>query len=275
MSVERGYVGATGERLAFLRRPGDPQAPTLFTFHQTPLSSWTHRPILEHSRHRGDVIAFDSPGYGDSDPIAPTASRNDTPELEMFASRLGDAIGILAPDRRLVLLGQHTGAHLALMIGTRFADRTDGVIFQGLTLYSDDERSDRAANYAPWFEPDLDGSHLSAIWQRIGALYPRADVSLRDRMVRDYLAADPGYPYAYLAVFACDVRPIVEAFRATGIPSAVIIGADDLVASRQDRVVAALGSASIMLDGLTDHAVWEDPARFTGAVDDWIAGLTG
>jgi pimeloyl-ACP methyl ester carboxylesterase len=270
MILERGYVGEARERLAFLRRPGDPDAPVLFAFHQTPLSSWTYRPLLEHSRHPGDVIAFDSPGYGDSDPIAQGADRNDSPSLELFADRLSDAVATLAKGRRLVLLGQHTGAHLALMIGTRFADRTDAVIFQGLTLYTDEERADRAANYAPWFDPQPDGSHLTSIWQRISALYPRSDVALRDRMVRDYLAADPGYPYAYLAVFACDIRPVVEAFRATGVPSAVIIGADDLVAPRQDRVVAALGSESIMLDGLTDHAAWEDPARFTAAVDDWI-----
>lgn len=273
MPVERGYVGASGERLAFLRRPGEPGAPTLITFHQTPLSSWTYRPLLERSRHPGDIIAFDSPGYGDSDPIAPDASRSDSPELEMFAERLANGIRALVPEGRLVLLGQHTGAHLALIIGARLAARTDGVIFQGLTLYSDEERADRAANYAPWFESEADGSHLLAIWQRIDTLYPRADVALRNRMVRDYLAAVPGYPYAYLAVFAYDVRPAVEEFRAAGVPSAVIIGADDLVAARQDRVVAELGSEAFMLDGLTDHAIWEDPIRFTGTVDDWIRSL--
>ncbi len=273
MLLERGFVGVTGERLAYLRRPGDPSAPTLVTFHQTPLSSWTHRPLLEQSRHAGTIIAFDSPGYGDSDPITHGASRDDEPSLNRFADRLEAAVEILAPDRRLVLLGQHTGAHLAVMIAIRLASRTDGVIFQGLTLYSDEERADRAANYAPWFESDLDGSHLTAIWNRIASLYPRADVQLRDRMVRDYLAASPGYPYAYLAVFAYDVRPIVEAFKATGIPSAVIIGADDLVAPRQDRVIDAFGSESIMLEGLTDHAVWEDPVRFAEAVDGWIKRL--
>lgn len=273
MVLERGLVGPSGERLAYLRRPGNPSASTLVTFHQTPLSSWTHRPLLEHSRHPGTIIAFDTPGYGDSDPITPDAARHDSPNLDHFADRLGAAVETLAPDRRLILLGQHTGAHLAVMIATQLASRTEGVIFQGLTLYSDEERADRAQHYAPWFESDLDGSHLAAIWQRIASLYPRADAQLRDRMVRDYLAANPGYPYAYLAVFAYDVRPIVEAFRATGIPSAVIIGADDLVAPRQDRVIDAFGSESIMLEGLTDHAVWEDPVRFAEAVDGWIKHL--
>ena len=271
--LERGWVGAGGARVAYLRRPGDPAATTIVALHQTPLSSWTFRPLLEASAHPGPLVAFDTPGYGDSDPLHPGAGRDVPPVLEEFVDRLASAIAAVAPTGPLVLLGQHTGAHLALLLAPRLRDRVAGVVFQGLTLYTAEERADRAANYAPWIAPAPDGSHLAAVWERIGRLYPRADLRLRDRMVRDYLAADPGYPYAYLAVFGFDVDPAVEAFRATGVPSAVIIGGDDLVASRQDRVVAALGSEHVVLDGLTDHAVSEDPVRVADAVDGWVAGL--
>lgn len=273
MIVERGWSGVEGRRVAHLRRGGDPAAATVLALHQTPLSSWTYRPLLEASAHAGPMFAFDTPGYGDSDPLRPGAGRDVPPRLEEFASRLAEAIAEVAPTGPLVLVGQHTGAHLALMLTPMLGERVRGAVFQGLTLYTDDERADRAANYAPWIESAPDGSHLLAIWERIGRLYPRADLGLRDRMVRDYLAADPGYPYAYLGVFAFDVAPAVAAFRATGVPSAVIIGGDDLVAARQDRVIEALGSDHVVLEGLTDHAVSEHPHRVAAAVDAWIAGL--
>lgn len=273
MLLERGWTGDHGRRVAFLRRPRHETGPTIVALHQTPLSSWTYRPFLEHSRHPGTVIALDTPGYGDSDRLSASDAGAHPPRLEDFADRLHHAIELLVPKGPVALLGQHTGAHLALLIAPRLGPRAVGCAFQGLTLYTDEERADRAKNYAPWITPDLDGSHLRLVWERIGSLYPRADVALRNRMVRDYLAADPGYPYAYLAVFAFDVTPAVEAFRATGIPSTVLIGSEDLVAPRQGRVIDALGSDYVALEGLTDHAASEDPVRFAAAVDKWAAGL--
>jgi haloalkane dehalogenase len=272
-AIGRGWTGPAGRRVAHLRRDGDPTAATVLALHQTPLSSWTYRPLLEASTHPGPIVAFDTPGYGDSDPLHPGVGREAPPRLEEFVERLAAAVAEVAPTGPLVLVGQHTGAHLALLLTPMLGARVRGVVFQGLTLYTDDERADRAANYAPWIEPAPDGTHLAAIWERIGRLYPRADLRLRDRMVRDYLIADPGYLYAYLAVFAFDVAPAVEAFRATGVPSAVIIGGDDLVAARQHRVVEALGSEHVVLDGLTDHAVSEDPQRVAAAMDGWIASV--
>ena len=271
--LDRGWVGDPSSTIAFIRRRGSDDFPTVVALHQTPLSSWTYRPFLERSRHPGTIIALDSPGYGDSDPLTTDANRSKPPALEDFATRVHSAIEALVPSGDLVLIGQHTGAHLAMMIAPALGGRVQGCIFQGLTLYTEEERADRAANYAPWITPSADGSHLSAIWERIGRLYPSADLRLRDRMVRDYLAADPGYPYAYLGVFAFDVAPAVARFKESGIRSTVIIGAQDLVAPRQHRVVEAFGSESILLDGLTDHAVSEDPDRFAATVDAWLVGL--
>ena len=243
----------------------------LAAFHQTPLSSWTYRPLLEVSSYTGILLAFDTPGYGDSDPLDATGLAGQTPaNLRSFSRRLEGALRELAPDRPLLLLGQHTGAHLALLLAVDGSVDVRGVVFQGLTLYTEEERIARLRDYAPAIRPRADGVHLAAVWERIGRLYPTADVKLRNRMVRDYLAADPDYAAAYRAVFAFDVEPAADAFAALGTPSAVAIGTEDLVYGRQQRVIDRFGSELIALEGRTDHAVSEDPLGFAAALDPWL-----
>lgn len=274
--VHRGSVGATNRRVAYLRRDGDPELPVLAAFHQTPLSSWTYRPLLEASNYAGAIYAFDTPGYGDSDPLcAATGPDRDPTDLRVYSRRLEDALCSLVPDKPLLLLGQHTGAHLALLMAVDDAVDVRGVVFQGLTLYTETERMERLRDYAPAIRPQADGGHLVAIWERIGRLYPSATVELRDRMVRDYLAADPDYGAAYRAVFAFDVEPAAAAFAGARIPSVVAIGTRDLVYERQQRVLDRFGSELIALEGRTDHAVSQDPVGFAAALDPWLARRAG
>lgn len=249
-------------------RDGAGSAPLVAILHQSPLSGWTHEPVLDHLAHRGPVAVLDTPGYGLSDPPGPAGS-----VLADYADRLWEAIEILREDRPVLVVGQHTGGHLAMLMGAAHPEQVVGVVFHGVSLYTDAERAERASSYAPDIETDADGAHLAAIWARLTHLYPDVDVALRNRAVCDYLVARPGYAGAYRAVFALPVAPMVEAFRAAGIPSAVLIGSEDLIAARQDRVERELGSRVVTLPGLTDFAPWEAPADFAAALDALIDEL--
>ena len=251
----RGRIGAR------LRPAADDAgaAPLVAILHQSPLSGWTHEPVLDHLAHPGPVAILDTPGYGLSDP--------GVGDLADYAAALWDAVEVLRDGRRVVLVGQHTGGHLAMLVAAAHPGDVAAVVFHGVSLYTDAERADRAAPYAPDIDDDPDGTHLATIWARLTHLYPDVDVALRNRAVCDYLVARPGYAAAYRAVFALPVAPIVDAFRATGIPSAVLIGSEDLIAARQDRVTRALGSRVVTLPGLTDFAPWEAPADFAAALD--------
>ena len=110
-------------------------------------------------------------------------------------------------------------------------------------------------------------------WRRIRELYPAIDVALCDRMLTDYLRADPDYAHAYRAVFACDVAPLAHAFAATGIRSSVVVGTADVIYDKQGRVVERFGSDLVALPGLSDFAPWEDPVGFAGAIDRLIATM--
>jgi haloalkane dehalogenase len=265
VSISAGRIPVGNGHVAYRMRGGDDHSAVLAVFHQSPLSGWTHEPLFAELRHPGPVILFDTPGYGDSSDARALA------RIEDYASRLGAALEELRSRRRVVVLGQHTGGHLALLYAAAHPDATAGVIFHGLSLYTDAERRERAARYAPPIEHNDDGDHLRSHWDRIRELYPRVDIALRDRMIADYLIADPDYAHAYRAVFACDVAPLAAAFAATAIPSRVIVGTEDVIYHTQRRVVERFGSDFIALPGLTDFAPWEAPAEFAAAVDEFIA----
>lgn len=267
------HVDAGGVRLGVRWRPpaeGADAAALVAILHQSPLSGWTHEPVLDHLDHAGPVAIFDTPGFGFSDPL-PQPSR----QLGDYAERLWAAIDRRAGGRPVVLVGQHTGAHLAMLLAIDHPDVVRAVVFHGLSLYTDAERAERSANYTPPIETAADGSHLTLIWQRVRELYPDVALELLDRSVCDYLRADPDYAHAYRAVFDLALAPVIEAFRASGVPSAVLVGDRDLIAGRQGRVREAFGAEIVELAGLTDFAAWEDPPAFCAALDGLIAALAG
>ena len=267
LRIRAGRVAVQGGHVAYRMREGPTDQLALVVFHQSPLSGWTHTPLFDHLAHSGSVILFDTPGYGDS------SHARDLKTIDEYAFRLGEALEQLRGDRRVVVLGQHTGGHLAMLYAADNAETTAGVIFNGVALYTDAERGQRAARYAPRVAPGDDGEHVATFWKRIRELYPAVDLATCNRMLADYLLAEPDYAHAYRAVFACDVEPVAKAFAATGIPSRVIVGSEDVIHHMQQRVCERFGSDMVTLPGLTDFAALEAPALFAAAVDDFITSV--
>jgi haloalkane dehalogenase len=252
-------------RVAYRWRDGRDDVPLLVVFHQSPLSGWTWEPIFDHLTYPGAVVVLDTPGYGESSRPPQTRS------LEDFANPLWDAVEELRGDRDVVLMGQHTGSRIALTLAVAHPEVVRRVVFQGLSLYTEEERRERAASWAEDIPLQADGGHLAGYWARVDRLYPTASMEVRNRSIRDYLAAAPDYAMAYQAVFAQDIDTVADQFAALGIPSHIVIGDQDLLYPTQDRVVNRLGSQLVSLSGLTDFAVWEDPARFCAELDQILA----
>lgn len=251
--------------VAYRSRSGNADLPLLAVFHQSPLSGWTFEPLFDHLRYDGHVVVLDTPGYGQS------ARLDGAQHMDDFAEILWAAVDSLRADRPVVLLGQHTGARLALTIAVRHPEHIRRVVFQGLSLYTDEERRERSASWALPIPLEEDGNHLFGFWERISRLYPDASLEIKNRSVRDYLAADPDYAHAYRAVFAQDSETLSAGFSELGIPSHVLAGDRDLLFDTQHRVVDRFGSELVALDGLTDFAVWEDPQRFCDHLDRILA----
>lgn len=261
---ERSYVRLPWGQV-HIRQAGDRGAPTLFMLHQSPLSSATFEPVLRPLADRGlHAVAIDTPGFGMSDPTDRPWSVKRYAEA---AWQVAEALGL----GEVTVLGQHTGAVFACEAATQRPDRVKGLILQGLPLYSAEERAQKKTSYAPPYVPDLDGSHLRFIWDRIQRLYPELSAEECNRQVIEYLSTGPNYATAYSAVFEHEVD--VESLRR--IPIALVHGDRDLVDRFTDVVTGALPWAQLDIVPGTDFAPEEHPQEFSDAVARWTHTFEG
>lgn len=157
MSVRRAYV-TVGNRQVHYRHAG--AGPPVVLLHESPRSSRSVVWLVEALADRFEAIALDTPGYGGSDRLASSA-----PEVADYASATAEALAALGLDR-VALYGVHTGAAIALELADIEPERISGVVLDGLPLFTDAERAERLARYAPAFAPRDDGAHMLAMWAR-------------------------------------------------------------------------------------------------------------
>lgn len=240
------------------------EGPPLLLVHQSPLSSGTFAPALGLLARGSRPICLDTPGYGASDP----PPRQWT--LPEYAAALWEVVDRLGIDRP-VLLGQHTGATIALEAALQQPGRARGLVFNGLPLYTREERARRGAGYAPRLEAAADGSHLRWIWDRVMRLYPHLNAEQATAQVEDYLATGLDYAAAYRAVFDYPVEGRVSGLSG---PVLLLYGDHDLVAHMQPRVKESLPqSIEHVIEGATDLAAAEVTEEFARAVLDFAAEL--
>ena len=95
-----------GHRTIGYRRFGD--GPPVALLHASPRSSAALLPLGMRLADRFTVFAFDTPGFGWSDPLP-----IDRPDAEDYAAALIEAFDVLGL-RRVPLYGSHTGASIAV-----------------------------------------------------------------------------------------------------------------------------------------------------------------
>jgi pimeloyl-ACP methyl ester carboxylesterase len=232
-TITRHYV-TVGSRQVHYRRTGS--GPTVVLLHESALSSSSVVYLMEELARSFTVLALDTPGYGNSDPL-PDAQ----PEIAEFAEGVRDTLDALGVERASVY-GMHTGAQIALELAVRHPDRVSALMVDGLPLFDDDDERELLANYLPLFPPRSDGTHLLALWHRYRdqhifwpwygrSLETRMDADLPDadhlhEGVLDMLRAGDGYVVAYSAAFRYRAEPALE--RLT-VPVAFVAREDDLL----------------------------------------------
>ena len=206
------------EGLLHFRHAGWPQPasplPPVWMMHASPASSRSTEPLALAlaTRHGRAVLAPDTPGNGDSAPLAVPQ-----PEVGDYAEafvRALDALGIAQAD----LYGYHTGAHVAIEMAIAHPSRVRRLVLDGLLWLEDEaERADYLAHYAPPLVPDANGTQVFTALQFIrdmawffphfrrdaahnlrgGAMPPE----LLHTLTVDLLKAATTYHLAYRAVF--------------------------------------------------------------------------
>ncbi len=156
-SVERQYVDSRFGQ-SHLYRAGPVQdsgrAP-LMCFHMSPWAAVYYQTFLAEMGKDRLAIAVDTPGFGNSD--APPS----TPQIADYAAAMGDVVDALGIET-LNVLGDHTGAKVALELARQRPDQVQRLIMLSLAVWTDEEIAHRTAE-GP-HEIHKDGSHLVSSW---------------------------------------------------------------------------------------------------------------
>lgn len=241
---------------------GDHQKPPVLLMHQNPLSLVTFESVLEPMAERFRVVAVDTPGFGGSD------SPGDEWTVDEYATIMRNVADRLEMTRPL-LIGQHTGACLAIEAALQDPERVRGLVLIGVPCVTPDVAQERLDAKHP-YTIAADGSHLTYIWHRMqDEQYPgQLSAQLATRHVVDHLIAGPQrYLHAYRAVYTYPIQARLKDLDRSKVPVLLMSGEHDCIKQLHDSAQTLLPAArAVTLPGCSDFIMDEDPASFTANV---------
>ncbi len=215
MMITRHYLTLGGRRVHY-RRCGD--GPPLLMIHQSPRSSAEYTALLQDWGRHFTCIAPDTPGFGQSDPLA------GEPEIADFADAVCGFVEALGCGP-LPAYGFHSGGIILVTALRRRPDLFCGLAIGGYAVWTPDEMAHFGDHYLPPFVPSAYGEHLTWLWNRLleqSWFFPWFDVRDETRLsvahadvarvhgaVMDMLDAGDAYRAGYGAVLRAprDIPP--------------------------------------------------------------------
>jgi len=240
---------------------GDRAGTPLLLMHQTPRSIDEFREVIPLLAGSRQVIAVDTPGYGCSDPV------EGQPGVDDYAGamlQVLDALGV----ERVVAVGHHTGAVIAVELAAAAPERVERVVLSGPVYTDATGRAELAKFFRQWHvQPD--GSHLVEKWRKMYEWLPRPD--LVQRFLVDLLVAGEVSEQGHFAVAEYRMEERIAELRC---PALLIYGRDDPFANpdRSAPLRAAFrpGRATTIAAGI--FAPTEAPQAYAQAVLDYLRG---
>jgi len=252
--VDRAFLRVAAG-LVHYRHVADPRevaATPLAMAHGGPGSSRDLLPLIEVLGADRAVFAPDMMGNGASDPPP------DQPAIAFYAECLlavMDHLGVERAD----LYGTHTGAQVMCELAIAHPHRVRRLILDGVGLFSDAQRAEFKAQYAPEITPDVEGRHLQWLWEFTGRMTQRFPHYSRDpahaipggappppgvwtTWAADVLGAWPTYHLAYRAAFSHDLGarlPLVTA------PTVILAVAGDPLADFAEPAARLIPGARV------------------------------
>ena len=192
-----GSIATSEGRIGVVESGGGDAVPIVF-LHGVGSDKSVWRPQLDHFGRSRRAIAFDYPGYGDSDPVSPDATRDD------FARALVAALDALGIDRAHVC-GLSLGGVIAIAMHAAAPDRCASLVLaDSFAVHPDGPAIYKRA---------VDGSRSSGLRavaeQRAPMLLaPDAGEPIRDEVIATMAAIDPqAYEVGARAVWLADLVP--------------------------------------------------------------------
>jgi pimeloyl-ACP methyl ester carboxylesterase len=243
---------------------------------------------MEQWSERYTCFAFDTPGFGLSDPL-PKARMNVVDLADAMAETMR-ALGL----SDCPIVGSHTGAAVALELAARHPDLVSGVVLEGLPVFLEGEMTEWFTDeYFATLQPSPYGEHLTWAWTRVrdcDLYFPwirripenfysngRGTAEKLHQDVADFFACADHYKPAYQsAVF---YKAAFETLQSVRQPALITASSADLMFPHLDRLgelqpehrLLKLGPEPQALYDAVEHALRRFPAG--GVAPDDIATL--
>ena len=244
-------------RIGLIETGSGDETPILF-LHGVGSDKSVWRPQLEHFGKSRWALAFDYPGYGESDP-AGNATRDD------FAAAMLAAMDSLGVGKAHVC-GLSLGGVIAIAMHSAAPERCASLILadtfavhpQGRAIY---DRSVAASQ------------DIRALAEaRVGALLVSEDPAIRSEIVETMAAIDPeAYRVGARAVWLADQRERAAAIR---VPTLVICGEEDAITppSLSEELASLISGSKLEIIAAASHlANLDKTAEFNAAIDFFLA----
>lgn len=235
LTETRGYVTVAHGQLHYRRYPGNVDRPTLVLLHQSPSSSLSYRPLVAALDGAFACVAFDTPGFGMSDPL-PTGA-----PLQPYGNAIREGIEGLGLGR-CHLFGHHTGAGIAIQLAHDHPEAVVKLCLSGPPLLPEASRQRIMAASQPMVLA-ADGSHLTTVWDR--HLFYVGDGPLdlvHQETVQNLMAARPHEAYA--AMLATD---FIDLLGRVTIETLVTAGEGDTLIDGVAQAHAALPNSTMQV----------------------------
>lgn len=162
MLIDRAFVRLE-EGLVHYRSCGASKgnALPLYMIHASPASGVTLSGMMMELGKSRQCIAPDTLGNGDS-----AGPALESPDMDYYADSVARILDRLKLDK-VDVYGSHTGAHIACELAIRHPSRVGKVVFDGIGMFSEEDRADFLKNYAPHMKPDEFGRQFTWAWHFI------------------------------------------------------------------------------------------------------------
>lgn len=174
--IARHYLTIDGRRVHY-RKAGN--GPPLVMVHQSPRSSAEYEGLMRDWATHFTCIAPDTPGFGQSDPLADPA-----PGIDDYADALAAFVRALGLERTAAY-GFHSGGIILVTAFKRHPALFTGLAVGGYAIWTPEEMAHFGDRYLPPFRPAPYGEHLTWLWNRIleqSWFFPWFDVRDRARL---------------------------------------------------------------------------------------------
>lgn len=192
------------------------EGPPIFLFHASPMSSQSLVPLMQELSASHTVIAPDTPGYGLSE--RPVSQPSHIRAYAELIHELKEQLGL----DKIAIYGTATGAQLGIRYAIEYPDDVSILFLDNAAHFSDADTALFLEDYFPDFTPQIDGSHLSSIWDNVIHLFeyfpwciqeekyklssPPLPIHVLHKIFIDYLKCGPQYDWAYKVAFEHEKR---------------------------------------------------------------------